>query len=374
MFYIVNYTYNPNTAVSNRLLGYYAALDKLGITTTVVYLAPDEQRINISYKNINIIYIHNRFHHRNKILKYIQIQHNIKNFLKRLHKGDVVYTYGVNPITASLLKIKGIQVYAEKTEHVTINSGGRVTSLDQRNMIKVAKKLNGLFVISEPLRKSFIDFGVDSSKIKIINMTVNPDRFIGLTKRKVADRYIAYCGTVSNNKDGVDQLLKSFGIIAKKIPDIKLYIIGDTPLTEDKSNNLELIMSLGISDKVVFTGVVSIQDMPQLLKDAEALVLDRPDSIQAQCGFPTKLGEYLLTENPVIVTKVGDIPKFLTDGVSALLAEERNPEDFASKIEWVLSHKEEAAEIGKRGALVALKNFNCEIETKKIIDFIMKKS
>ena len=133
-------------------------------------------------------------------------------------------------------------------------------------------------------------------------------------------------------------------------------------------------MSSGISNKVVFTGVVSIQDMPQLLKDAEALVLDRPDSIQAQCGFPTKLGEYLLTENPVIVTKVGDIPKFLTDGVSALLAEERNPEDFASKIEWVLSHKEEAAEIGKRGALVALKNFNCEIETKKIIDFIMKKS
>lgn len=374
MFYIVNYTYSPNTAVSNRLLGYYAALDKLGIPTTVVYISPNKHRINIRYKNINVVYAQNRYEYHNQILKFIQIQHNIKKFLKYLKEDDIVYTYGINRITKSLLKIKGIRIFAEKTEHVSIKSGGRATSLNQRHMINVAKKLNGLFVISEPLKNSFISFGVDPSKIKIINMTVNPDRFLGLKKNKVADRYIAYCGTISNNKDGVDQLLKSFSIIAKKFPDIKLYIIGGTPLTEDKLKNLDLIKSLGISDKVVFTGIVGMQDMPQLLKDAEALVLDRPNSIQAQCGFPTKLGEYLLTENPVVVTKVGDIPKFLTDGVSALLAEERNPEDFANKLEWVLSHKDVAAKIGKRGAAVALKNFNCEIETKKIIDFILKKS
>lgn len=69
--------------------------------------------------------------------------------------------------------------------------------------------------------------------------------------------------------------------------------------------------------------------MPQMLKNAEALVLDRPNSLQAQYGFPTKLGEYLLTGNPVVVTKVGDIPLYLKDGVSALLSEDRNPKEFA---------------------------------------------
>ena len=47
------------------------------------------------------------------------------------------------------------------------------------------------------------------------------------------------------------------------------------------------------------------------------LVLARPDNIQAKGGFPTKLGEYLATGNPVVVTKVGEIPNYLIDGVNA---------------------------------------------------------
>lgn len=110
------------------------------------------------------------------------------------------------------------------------------------------------------------------------------------------------------------------------------------------------------------------------MKNAAVLALDRPDSLQAQCGFPTKLGEYLLTENPVIVTKVGDIPLFLKDGETALLAEERNPKEFSSKIIWALEHPEEAAEIGKAGAQVAMREFNYLNETKKIIDVINRLS
>lgn len=107
--------------------------------------------------------------------------------------------------------------------------------------------------------------------------------------------------------------------------------------------------------------------MPQILKNATVLALDRPDSLQAQCGFPTKLGEYLLTENPVVVTKVGDIPLFLKDGETALLAEERNPYEFSSKLLWALDHPAEAIEIGKAGAQVAMREFNYLNETKRLL-------
>lgn len=131
-----------------------------------------------------------------------------------------------------------------------------------------------------------------------------------------------------------------------------------------------MIEILGLKDSVVFTGIISAADMPQMLKNATVLALDRPDSLQAQCGFPTKLGEYLLTENPVVVTKVGDIPRFLKDGESALLAEERNHQDFSSKLIWALEHPVESAEIGKAGAQVAMREFNYLNETKKIIKAI----
>jgi len=110
--------------------------------------------------------------------------------------------------------------------------------------------------------------------------------------------------------------------------------------------------------------------MPQMLKNATIVALARPDSLQAQCGFPTKLDEYLLSENPVLVTKVGDIPLFLKDKETTLLSQERNPGEFASNMLWALEHPQEAETIGRWGAEVALKEFNYFTESKKIIDLI----
>lgn len=107
-----------------------------------------------------------------------------------------------------------------------------------------------------------------------------------------------------------------------------------------------------------------------MLKNAEVLALDRPDNLQAKYGFPTKLGEYLLTENPVVITSVGDIPKFLKDGVSALIAKPFDSEDFSSKLIWALNNREEAEIIGKNGKDIAVKSFNSFSETRKLVDFI----
>ena len=61
---------------------------------------------------------------------------------------------------------------------------------------------------------------------------------------------------------------------------------------------------------------------------------------------------------------------FLKDGETALLSEERNPQEFSSKLLWALEHPEEAVEIGKAGAQVAMREFNYLNETKKIIKAI----
>ena len=103
-------------------------------------------------------------------------------------------------------------------------------------------------------------------------MTVDANRFIHLKKQEVEHRYVAYCGTASNNKDGVDDLIKAFSVVHKKHHDIKLFIIGKAPSSEDESGNLKLVNDLGLNDGVVFTGMIPAQEMPQLLKNACMLV------------------------------------------------------------------------------------------------------
>lgn len=374
MIYFLNFSYCPNTAPENRLQGYYHALDKMNVKATVVYIHPDNHcsRNSTKYKNISTEYLWNPYMPYRGPFRRLTLFRYIRRFLKRLRAGDIVYTYSLSLLTKMCEEVNGVSVFAERTEHpeATVAFPNPLLALSDAEIITTINHLSGLFVISNPLREYYENLGIDPSKIHVLNMTVDVERFKNIKKAACREKYIAYCGNVSNNKDGVDILIKSFALVCKKRPDIKLYIIGKTPSQTEASDNLRLIKSLGIEERIVFTGVVSSEQMPQLLKDAVVLALARPDNLQAKYGFPTKLGEYLLTENPVVVTSVGDIPLFLKDGVSALISEPSNVEMFAEKLLWALDNPGEASAVGKAGAAVAAEFFNSDIETKKLLSVI----
>ena len=200
-------------------------------------------------------------------------------------------------------------------------------------------------------------------------MVADPARFNNLVKQQT-EPYIAYCGTATNTKDGVDELIKAFAKTVARHPEYKLYIIGSTPSKKQRFDNYELVRELGIDKNVKFTGVVPSSAIPQMLKNASILALDRPNNLQAKYGFPTKLGEYLLTANPVVITSVGDIPLFLKDNESALIAKPQDAKCFSDKLSWAIDHPQEASAIGLKGKQVCEEHFNSMIETKKIIDII----
>lgn len=367
-FYIVRDCYAPSTAPVNRMKGFLKAFSGCGAKMDVVFFMPDSKRSKADLTP-DI-----QYHYYWKFLPFTQNWLRFPLYLfcyrylfsLRLKKGDTVLLLGCSNLVSVLTSKKGVRVFHERTEHPEVI---KLKFTNLKKYYKASTKLSGVFAISTPIRDFFVRKGVAPQNVHVINMTVDPSRFEGLEKEQVSD-YIAYCGTASNNKDGVDELIKAFAIVHKTHPTIKLYIIGATPSKADEAGNQKLISDLGIRDFVVFTGRIPAQQMPQILKNAKVLALDRPKNMQADYGFPTKLGEYLLTENPVVVTKVGTIPDFLEDGVSALMAEERNPSEFASKICWALEHPEEAAIIGRAGKDVAIQYFNAQIEGVKMFNIM----
>ena len=118
----------------------------------------------------------------------------------------------------------------------------------------------------------------------------------------------------------------------------------------------KLIKKLGLADRVTYLGVLSKEQIPAFVCNADLLVLSRPDSHQAQGGFPTKLGEYLASGNPVCVTKVGEIPNYLIDNVSAFMAELGNPI--------------KAKEVAQKGKEVAETEFNLQTQSEKLFMFL----
>ena len=130
-----------------------------------------------------------------------------------------MFCFGSSKYISDLVRLSGVRFFHERTESPEVLPLS--TPQLQADYLRACRQLDGLFVISTPLKSFFISQGIILNKIHIINMTVDNNRFLGLKKNTSVEKYIAYCGTASNNKDGVDDLIKAFSIVAKKHTDVK---------------------------------------------------------------------------------------------------------------------------------------------------------
>ena len=374
MFYILRNTFSPNGASSNRAMAYYRAMDAMGIEGTIVVLKPDvkESRIEEHFNHLKVEHCWNKTSTSNKLFKRLYFYVSVFKFLRQLKRGDKVYVYGSLPCIHKLVKKKGVDTYLEVTEHPDVYPlKTRFWGNTAKRANEDCQKLKGLFVISQGLKSYFSGHDVPESRIHIINMIVDAGRFDGL-KRNPDKRYVCYCGNGNNRKDKVDELILSFKNISESFPDVHLMIVGPKKqVYKEEKDNVELVNELGLNDKVTFTGALPADRIPQILVNAEVLVLKRPDTLQNRAGFATKLGEYLASGSLVIASTVGDIPLFLVDGVSALLVPPGNSAAFEKKLTWALNHQEESRLIGERGKMVAKQSFDSMIETKKMMDVIL---
>jgi len=205
-------------------------------------------------------------------------------------------------------------------------------------------------------------------------MVVEPTRFEHCPKKSVdKNTIITYCGTLEGDKDGVPILIKSFAMIANKFPFAKLQLMGSLENEITKEKITSLVEDLKIEDRVEFTGFVGREEMPDLLNSSDILVLARPNNKQAEGGFPTKLGEYLATGNPVVITNVGEIGLFLKDGINAYIAAPDSVKKFSEKLQEALSDSNRE-KIGLEGKKLVYEEFNYLIQAKKLESFFCNKN
>lgn len=211
--------------------------------------------------------------------------------------------------------------------------------------------------------------GNTDAKYLHLPMTVDLSRFEEFHPTALRAPYIAYVGALNNKKDGLDILIESFSRIAEVHDDLTLYLIGG--YQPDVDVQKELIEKYSLSDRVVYLGEKGRDEIPSILMGADLLVLPRPDSRQAQGGFPTKLGEYLATGNPVCATRVGELSDYLTDNKNIFFADPGDPVSFADSMTKALGNAEQAKAVGLNGRKVAEKHFNMDVQAEKLYDFLL---
>lgn len=237
-------------------------------------------------------------------------------------------------------------------------------------MITNYKWFDVLFIMTGFLKDYYLKLAKTNVKILLLPMTVDMDRFPKPSEDFIYSRIITYCGDLSQEKDGVLTLIESFAMLKDEFPDIKLKLIGSNKNKEYMRILKQKIYESGTSERIVFTGFVNPENIPDELYKSRLLVLSRPANIQAQGGFPTKLGEYLATGIPVAVTSVGELPLYLKDEENAFMAEPDNVVSFADAMKRSLKNVALSKSVGHKGRETALKHFSHIEQGKLIFEFL----
>lgn len=384
--------YNPfveNGASANRFRGLLEGLRFQGHIVDVAIVCGILSAIEKKENTQRVIYLSksNRYSYwQARLNKYIFSKLHkwrAKRRFNQLNLSEYDYIWLSNSSTVfdiyySSTKIKYCKTFIElnefhdihKMEGHTGNFLQRIYgSKSEKSFIDVVSKIEYFACMTNTLLDYYRKMAKPDAKFMHLPMTVDLKRFQNVSTINVYNKpYIAYTGTFNNAKDGVDILIKSFAKIANKYPQYHLYLAGYWHY--DVSMQEKLIEEFGLTNRITYLGVLNKDQIPAFVCNADLLVLSRPDSHQAQGGFPTKLGEYLATGNPVCVTKVGEIPDYLEDNVSAFMATPGDVDSFADAMDRALSNPDNAKNVGLTGLKVAQREFNSEIQAKRLAEFL----
>lgn len=374
---IVNTLPFPSGAASvNRILSYSKGLVEIGNNVTVYSTSYGVDTLvhdinGIHYKafrtisNAKIKNVHSLFTALFRLLKTL--------FSSREHVDVVILVSNSLLLIYPLFfvtKISNIKFVQEKSEFpFVLNYNSFFGKLFAKFYVSTTYRLfDGLIIMTHKLSEYFKDKIRKDCKTIVVPMTVEPERFAGNSEIQLGD-YIAYCGDIGGNKDGVQNLITAFSYIAEDFPNLKLILIGGSKNPNERSN-LESYVKQIKCNNVIFHGMVSRDEIPTLLTNAKLLALARPSSLQSTGGFPTKLGEYLSTGKPSIVTSVGDIPLYIEDGKHAFLVSPDDNHAFAEKIRFVMNNYEQALNIAEHGKSLVNETFNYKVQAERINEYL----
>ena len=231
------------------------------------------------------------------------------------------------------------------------------------------KSFSARILMSNAL-KEFYDNQIFPKPTFILNTIIDASRFISEFQYNYHGiPYICYMGNLDLRKDNVQNIIEAFSLIHSDFPEFELHLYG-VPSAEHLSHLRDKVRNFFISDKVKFKGRAGYQEVPSILKNAKVLVNSQPITKRAQGGFPTKLGEYLLSSRPSVFTDSGDISFYIQDRKHAFIVEPENPIAYSKTLRYILENYSEALTIAYEGTRFVNENFDAKSQTKELVEFL----
>jgi glycosyltransferase involved in cell wall biosynthesis len=186
-----------------------------------------------------------------------------------------------------------------------------------------------------PKRIAVVYNGIEKPLVTITDINKIKDEF----KIKSTDKLVGTVASLTENK-GHAVLLNAIPEIVVNHPTVRFLFVGDGPC---RAALVDQVKRLGIEERVIFTGIRS--DIGALISIMDVFVLPSRD----REGLPISIIEVMALSKPVVVSRIGGIPEAVSDGVTGILVQPKNPDRLSAAITALLDDPKKAEQFGKAG-------------------------
>jgi D-inositol-3-phosphate glycosyltransferase len=179
------------------------------------------------------------------------------------------------------------------------------------------------------------DLGVHRSSIRVVPWGVDTDLFTPegpVAKRNGRPRLLTRADLTQ--RASLETLFRAL----TKVPGAELLVVGgpaeaDLPKDDNYVKLAKFAATLGITDRVIFTGAVDYASMPPLLRSADLVI----STCQYEPSGTTSL-QAMACGTPVIAPPVGGHVDAVVDGTTGIIIPPDRPALLAQRIRQLLAH------------------------------------
>ena len=376
-------TLNPfpiGNVATIRYSSYMAAIANAGCYSKVYVYAPSRT----ARFNTELSGVHNGIHYeytsgkitlRNRnvisILYYLIVgiirccRSIVKDDINVLILGNTAWP--INLLFKILCRKRGVKFYGERSEYPFTHYQNN--KIKQWVYIKKIRWFDGMILMTEELVNYYSSLLKWEKPTFLLPMTIDCHRFDNVKKVKSEYEYIAVVFGV-HNRDGLLESIQAYNKYRKLGGTYHLLLIGNY----DGMPNRELldieVCNGGYNMDIHIKGLIPNDKLPQMLLGASCLMTTPKAYISG--GFPTKLGEYMLSGVPIVATAAGDVLKYVEADKEIKISNPMDIDSVANNLLYIEQNKKESNDMACRAAKKAKKAFNAETYVQDLLAFLVE--
>jgi PEP-CTERM/exosortase A-associated glycosyltransferase len=239
-------------------------------------------------------------------------------------------------------------------DHGTTTEGSMRYRLTRRLETHALRQADHVFTICEGLRADIVGRGIAAAKVTVIPNAVDIDTFsLGgqadpALKARLGLEGAAVIGFIGSfyAYEGLDLLLAALPALLAQRPDARVLLVGGGP--QDTALKAQA-QSMGLADKVVFTGRVPHSEVQRYYDLVDVLAYPRHSMRLTELVTPLKPLEAMAQGRLLVASDVGGHKELIRDRETGLLFEAGNAAALATALADALASPALAAQLRAAG-------------------------